>query len=148
MDKKTIEVAKELIGDLMLASEKYRLSINKKICEERAQALQSLIDHAEKPESDWEKRALELAGVLQAWHDVFGTTQLTHAKDRLDVAERKANRYAEKAPVKWPEPAECAIGHKQYNQYCQWCIMAKGKNEVRTACLTAYQEAAKGEKNG
>ncbi len=36
------------------------------------------------------KEAEELRTQLEAWHTVFGTTQLTHAKDRLDVAERKA----------------------------------------------------------
>jgi len=38
-----------------------------------------------------EKSTLEAQ--LQAWFAVFGTTQLTHAKDRLDVAERKADKF-------------------------------------------------------
>ncbi len=30
--------------------------------------------------------------VLGAWQDVFGTTQLTHAKDRLDAAEKQVEQ--------------------------------------------------------
>jgi hypothetical protein len=38
-----------------------------------------------------ERSALETT--LNVWHKVFGTTQLTHALARLEVAERKAERY-------------------------------------------------------
>lgn len=37
-------------------------------------------------------KSREKETVLEAWFDVFGTTQLTHAKDRLDVAEREVER--------------------------------------------------------
>jgi len=30
---------------------------------------------------------------LAAWHSVFGTTQLTHARARLEAAEEKAARH-------------------------------------------------------
>ena len=36
-----------------------------------------------------EQRIKELETQLQAWYSIFGTTQLTHAKARLDVAERR-----------------------------------------------------------
>jgi hypothetical protein len=38
-----------------------------------------------------ERTALEIG--LNAWYKTFGTTQLTHALARLEVAERKADRY-------------------------------------------------------
>ncbi len=48
---------------------------------------------------DWEKyyaskeqRIKELECILGAWHNIFGTTQLTHADDRLRVAEEKASK--------------------------------------------------------
>ena len=31
--------------------------------------------------------------VLEAWYAIFGTTQLTHASDRLEVAEKEAKKY-------------------------------------------------------
>ena len=31
----------------------------------------------------------ELETIIEAWHTAFGTTQLTHALDRLETAERK-----------------------------------------------------------
>lgn len=46
---------------------------------------------------DWQayhdQEMKEKETVLEAWFAVFGTTQLTHAKDRLDVAERKADKF-------------------------------------------------------
>jgi len=37
----------------------------------------------------------ELNGTIRLWHDVFGTTQLTHAVCRLEVAEEKAKKFEE-----------------------------------------------------
>ena len=37
----------------------------------------------------WAESVVELEIQLSAWHSVFGSTQLTHASDRLDFAERK-----------------------------------------------------------
>ena len=41
-----------------------------------------------------DKEIQELKTVLQAWHDVFGTTQLSHASDRLQTAEDSVKRLA------------------------------------------------------
>ena len=38
--------------------------------------------------SSLRKALAEAKTVLEAWQTVFGTTQLTHAKDRLDAAEK------------------------------------------------------------
>ena len=41
------------------------------------------------------ERCKELETVLEAWYAVFGTTQLTHASDRLAVAEKNAKKLEE-----------------------------------------------------
>ena len=39
---------------------------------------------------------------IEAWHDIFGTTQLTHASERLRIAEEKAAKYDKmKAAPSW-----------------------------------------------
>ena len=35
----------------------------------------------------------ELETVLDAWHTIFGTTQLTHAQAKLEQAEKEAEKY-------------------------------------------------------
>lgn len=39
------------------------------------------------------KKVDELETVLDAWHTIFETTQLTHASDRLRVAEEICKKY-------------------------------------------------------
>lgn len=53
-----------------------------------------------------EDRIKELEGVLEAWHTIFGTTQLTHAKDRLDVAERELEKLKRRVPLSEKEVDE------------------------------------------
>ena len=36
-----------------------------------------------------------LKTILGAWHNIFGTTQLTHAQARLEEAEKSAKKYEE-----------------------------------------------------
>ncbi len=56
-----------------------------------AQLINDIIDSCTlahlKKVGELEAKIKELETVLDAWHDVFGTTQLTHAKARLDEAE-------------------------------------------------------------
>ena len=42
--------------------------------------------------SELNKELRETKTVLECWYKIFGTTQLTHAKDRLEVAEGKVNK--------------------------------------------------------
>lgn len=53
-------------------------------CDELQQFVGQALEHHILAER---KRAEELATVLSAWHSAFGTTQLTHASDRLSRAE-------------------------------------------------------------
>ena len=39
-----------------------------------------------------EEKIKELECVLSAWYTIFGTTQLTHAEDRLNSAEKELNK--------------------------------------------------------
>lgn len=50
---------------------------------------------AEKGLEVQKQKVKEIEIVLNAWHEIFGTTQLTHAAERLRVAEEKAHRYDE-----------------------------------------------------
>jgi exonuclease VII small subunit len=47
-------------------------------------------------EEKFRTKIAELETVLEAWHNIFGTTQLTHAQARLEVAEQKVERIVKK----------------------------------------------------
>lgn len=53
-------------------------------------------DELAKENADLRKSLEEANTVLSAWHEVFGTTQLTHALSRLEEAEKKAKSLEEK----------------------------------------------------
>lgn len=63
---------------------------------EHAEAAQSQLTQAEgylKGRAESAERDLAQAqAVLEAWHEVFGTSQLTHAQARLEAAEESAKR--------------------------------------------------------
>jgi hypothetical protein len=42
--------------------------------------------------SEKDKEIAELKCVIDAWHSIFGTTQLTHAQARLEVAEQTVEK--------------------------------------------------------
>ena len=51
----------------------------------------------EKTENELDKdRIIELEAKLNAWYSIFGTTQLTHAQARLEVAEEGVKRLTQK----------------------------------------------------
>lgn len=41
------------------------------------------------------ERVRELETALDAWHNIFGTTQLSHAQARLEVAKQQSEKYRE-----------------------------------------------------
>lgn len=70
------------------------------------------------------KKCKELECVLDAWHTAFGTTQLTHALDRLQVAENKQGvelddiyeLLCNKRLIQ-NDDGKIVIPFKQYNEY-------------------------------
>lgn len=52
-------------------------------------SIQKVLDDLEAQKT----KAKELQIVLDAWFEIFGTTQLTHASERLRAAEEKAEKF-------------------------------------------------------
>ena len=57
----------------------------------------------------------ELQIVLDAWYTAFGTTQLTHAVERLRIAETRALKPLDEGEVE-KEIRRCALGYVEDEQ--------------------------------
>ena len=99
----TLKEAKRIV-ELMSKEIEFHSTLN--LYSDEREALQFFLSLADKYN--------ELETVLEAWQNIFGTTQLTHAQARLEVAEKNAERYkklAEKievekiAKIQLPYPA-------------------------------------------
>lgn len=92
---------------------------------------------------------------LQAWQSAFGTTQLTHAKARLEVAEAKC---AQSATTRREIVEECAALAAKKSEYFApedpddaeyWRGYAKGREEAAQEILSSATESnAKENKHG
>ena len=90
----------EIIADFLCEGEKCSGCSSERIktCGERM----VFKAHAQRPaqtilskfmlKSEHEKEIADLKTVLECWHSAFGTTQLTHAICRLEVAEKNIKR--------------------------------------------------------
>ncbi len=90
------------------------------------------------------EKAEEAQTVLDAWMRVFGTMQLTHAKDRLDAAEKKADALAEERDAAlnqrneaWKHRAEAWVKRDALAE------QVRGLREALEFCFTNYETAAK-----
>jgi len=59
----------------------------------------------------------ELETIIEAWHTAFGTTQLTHALDRLETAERKIPKPEGKGLLQQKYVARCKELEAKVSEY-------------------------------
>ena len=85
------------------------------------------------------EKCQELETVLEAWYKVFGTTQLTHASDRLEAAEKKVKKLEEYYK---PKLEVCGISVKDNSRTygCPHCGRAIRKTDEPFELLELLEE--------
>jgi phage shock protein A len=97
-----------------------------------------------------EERVKELECVIDAWHTIFGTTQLTHAQARLEVAESKVAKL-ESTIAEMCKPLEEvkrdmeSITYGDNPKHNDWNCAVEGDDSLCIAIDSALR-IAKGEK--
>jgi len=73
----------------------------------------------------------ELETIIEAWHTAFGTTQLTHALDRLETAERQIPK---------PEGIELAMNDERNRLALKVDILTRDNKNLYRALEVAHQK--------